>query len=61
VLLAVGVLLYVAAKIDFFRHYGQPGYLREHSAYWLAMCALGVVLLAVERLASANSRQSGTD
>jgi hypothetical protein len=41
--------LYVAAKIDFFTHYGAANYVREHSKYWIAMLGLGLVIWIVDR------------
>jgi hypothetical protein len=51
VLLASGLVVYVAAKIDFFRHYGSMSagaYLREHSVYWIAIAALGLLVWLIE-------------
>ena len=41
--------LYIAAKIDFFSHYGAANYVREHSKYWIAMLGLGLLIWIVER------------
>ncbi|HWC15687.1 MAG TPA: hypothetical protein VG498_01675 [Terriglobales bacterium] len=53
VLLASGFVLYITAKIDFFRRYGSSmsagAYLRGHSAYWAAMAALGVLIWLTEK------------
>ncbi len=46
-----GLLLavYIASKIDFFRRYGAANYVREHSIYWAAMLALGLLIWLAER------------
>jgi hypothetical protein len=53
VLFGIDVLIYIAAKIDFFKHYGVLGegaYVREHSIYWVVMAALGLLIWLIERL-----------
>jgi hypothetical protein len=50
VLVCAGVLVYVAAKIDFFRRYGRPDYLRNHGIYWILIAAIGLVLFLIERV-----------
>jgi hypothetical protein len=49
ILICAGVLVYVGAKIDFFKHYGEAGYLREHSIYWILIAAIAFLLLLIER------------
>ena len=44
----LGLVLYAAAKVDFFRHYNPNdvgGYVAEHSKYWLGMAILAGLLL----------------
>lgn len=53
VLSALGLALYIAAKIDFFRQYDRlalGAYLREHSVYWAAMAAIAFLIWIVERI-----------
>jgi hypothetical protein len=53
VLLACGFVRYVAAKVDFFRHYGSMSagaYLREHSVYWAAIAALGLLIWLIDKV-----------
>lgn len=41
------LLVYVAAKINFFTHYGTVGswmYVRQHSGYWLAMAGIAFAI-----------------
>ena len=49
VLVIAGVLVYIAAKIHFFRHYGETNYFREHSIYWILLASIGLLLFVVER------------
>jgi len=52
VLSALGLALYIAAKIDFFRQYDRlalGAYLREHGVYWAAMAVIGFLIWLVER------------
>jgi hypothetical protein len=49
ILICVGLLVYIAAKIDFFKHYGEAGYFREHSVYWIFIAAIAFLLLLIER------------
>jgi len=47
------VLVYIAAKGDFFTQYfrlGTRSYLREHSIYWAAMAAILFLIWLTERL-----------
>ena len=47
------VLVYVAAKVDFFRQYFRLGtveYLKEHSAYWAAMAVIVFLIWLAENL-----------
>ena len=41
--------LYIAAKLDFFTHYGAANYVREHSKYWIAMLGIGLLIWIVGR------------
>jgi hypothetical protein len=49
VLICAGVFVYIAAKIDFFRRYGTPDYLRHHSVYWILIASIGLLLFLLER------------
>ena len=49
ILICAGVLVYVAAKIHFFKHYGEADYFREHSIYWILIAAIGLILFLIER------------
>lgn len=52
VLLGSGFVLYVAAKIDFFRRCGSMPvgtYVREHSVYWAAIAALGLFIWLIDK------------
>jgi hypothetical protein len=49
ILISVGVLIYIAAKIDFFRHYGETSCFRHHSIYWIFIAAIAFLLLLIER------------
>jgi len=47
------VLVYIAAKVDFFTQYsplGTRSYLREHSIYWVGMAAIMFLIWLAERL-----------
>ncbi len=47
------VLVYIAAKVDFFTQYfriGARSYLSEHSMYWAAMAAILFLIWLTERL-----------
>ena len=46
---ALLLVIYIAAKVDFFKRYGTPNYIREHSKYWAAMLVIGLVAWAVEK------------
>jgi hypothetical protein len=51
-LCAFFLLLYIAAKIDFFSRYfrlGPENYFREHSIYWAAMAVIAFVLWLIEK------------
>jgi hypothetical protein len=41
------LVVYVAAKINFFTHYGTVGswsYVRQHSVYWFAMAGIAFAI-----------------
>lgn len=53
------VLIYIAAKVDFFTQYfrlGMRQYLREHSVYWAAMALTVFLIWLAERLLSHRRR-----
>jgi hypothetical protein len=56
-LLALGLLLYVSAKVHFFASYGAPNYLEEHSVFWLGMIVVAGGLFAVERIGGRGGRR----
>jgi len=41
ILICTGVLIYIAAKIHFFRHYGEASYFQHHRVYWILIAAIG--------------------
>jgi hypothetical protein len=52
VLFGLFLVLYIAAKFDFFTRYFQLGwspYLREHSVYWAGMAAIAFLIWLIER------------
>jgi len=53
------VLIYIAAKVDFFTQYfrlGMRQYLKEHSVYWAAMAFTVFLIWLAERLLSDRRR-----
>lgn len=52
-----GLLLavYIAAKVDFFTHYGAVNYVREHRQFWVTILAVVLLVCAVERLVARTS------
>lgn len=51
-LVVLGLAVYIAAKIHFFRHYGDTNYFPEHGVYWILIAAIGLVLLLIEKLSA---------
>jgi hypothetical protein len=51
-LVAAAVLVYVAAKVDFFTAYHNdiPAYLHEHWPFWAALAAIALALAAIEAI-----------
>jgi hypothetical protein len=47
-----GLAVYVAAKVHFFRHNGETGYLRAYSIYWILIASIGLVPLLIEKLSA---------
>jgi hypothetical protein len=46
------LIVYVAAKVNFFTRYSPNGvadYLRQHSVYWLAMAAIAFTMWVVQK------------
>ena len=41
-LFCAALLVYVAAKIHFFTHYGEADYLEHHRTYWIALASAGL-------------------
>jgi hypothetical protein len=50
ILISAGVLLYIAAKIHFFRHYGDADYFQHHVSYWILIAAIGGTLFLLDIL-----------
>ena len=47
------LFVWIAAKIDFFTHYGKTDlstYLQHHAIYWIAMAAVGFAAWLIEKL-----------
>jgi hypothetical protein len=57
VMFVCGLVVYVAAKIHFFRHYGETGYARDHSIYWILIAAIALVVLIVEKILPEKPRE----
>jgi hypothetical protein len=39
----LSLVTYIAAKVGFFKRYGTSNYVHQHSKYWAAMVAIGIV------------------
>ena len=50
ILICAGLLVYIAAKVDFFKRYGEAGYFRAHSLYWIAIAAIALLLVLIEKI-----------